>query len=140
MYRALCRTVEEDLQVEVEFLLGFDRARTRLNDLYDWPGQSLDLFVRVAHQNDNKLSKTKRGSHFDWMTDEEIRTSEAIVAAEFQQRQKWSKYGMAEVDQARTYRELIHAGILRNLVMRCCAKSGQSMQRTPYGLLYKTTS
>ena len=88
MYRALCRTVEEDLQKEVEFLLGFDRARTRLNDIYDWPGQSLDLFIRVVHQNDNKLSKTKRGSHFDWMTDEEIKTSEAIVAAEFKQNQE----------------------------------------------------
>lgn len=87
MYRALCRTVEEDLQKEVEFLLGFDRARTRLNDIYDWPGQSLDIFIRVVHQNDNKLSKTKRGSHFDWMTDEEIKTSEAIVAVEFKQNQ-----------------------------------------------------
>jgi hypothetical protein len=87
MYRVLCRTVEEDLQKEVEFLLGFDRARTRLNDIYDWPGQSLDLFIRVVHQNDNKLSRTNRGSQFDWMTDEEIKTSEAIVAAEFKQNQ-----------------------------------------------------
>ena len=88
MYRALMRTVEEDLPKEVEFLLGFDRARNRLNDMYDWPGQSLDLFIRVVHQNDNKLSKSKRGSHFNWMTDEEIRTSEAAVAAEFEQNQK----------------------------------------------------
>ena len=88
MYRALCRTIEEDLQKEVEFLLGFDRARTRLNDIYDWPGQSLDLFIRVVHQNNNKLSKTKRGSHFDWMTDQEIRNSEAVVAAEIEQNQK----------------------------------------------------
>ncbi len=82
MCQALCRTVEEDLQKEVEFLPEFDRARTRLNDIYDWPGQSPDLFFRVVHQNDNKLSKSNRGSHFDWMTDKEIRISEAVVRAE----------------------------------------------------------
>jgi len=88
MYRALCRTVDEDLQQEVEFLLGFDRARIRLNEMYDWPGQSLDLFIRVVHQNNNKLSQTKRGSHFEWMTDEEIRMSEAVVTAAFDQIRK----------------------------------------------------
>jgi hypothetical protein len=78
-------TVEEDLPTEIEFLLGFDRARSRLNELYDWPGQSLDLFIRVVHQNDNKLSKTKRGSHFKWMTDDEINTAQVVVVAEFAQ-------------------------------------------------------
>ncbi len=87
MYRALARTVEEDLPTEIAFLLGFDRARSRLNDMYDWPGQTLDLFIRVVHQNDNKLSKTKRGSHFEWMTDDEISTAQAVVAVEFAQNQ-----------------------------------------------------
>ena len=85
MYRSLSRTIEEDLHKEVEFLLGFDRARTKLNEMYDWPGQSLDLFIRIVYQNDNKLSKTKRRRQFDWMTDEEVRTSEAVVAEEFEQ-------------------------------------------------------
>lgn len=83
MYRTLARTVEEDLPTEIEFLLGFDRARGRLNDMYDWPGQTLDLFIRVVHQNGNKLSKAKRGSHFEWMTDDEINAAQAVVAAEF---------------------------------------------------------
>ena len=87
MYRALARTVEEDLPTEIAFLLGFDRARSRLNDMYDWPGQTLDLFIRVVRQNDNELSKTKRDSHFAWMTDDEISTAQAVVAVEFAENQ-----------------------------------------------------
>ncbi len=55
--------------------------------MYDWPGQTLDLFIRVVHQNDNKLSKAKRGSHFEWMTDDEISAAQAVVAVEFAQNQ-----------------------------------------------------
>ena len=84
LYRALERTVEEDLQQEIEFLLGFDRARQQLNQLLDWPGHDLDLFIRVVHQNGGHLSATKRRSHFDWMQDEEIQNAEAMVAAAFE--------------------------------------------------------
>lgn len=83
LYHALERTVEEDLQQEIDFLLCFDRASQQLNNLLDWPNHSLDLFVRVVHQNDNKLSKTKRQSHFDWMTDAEISEAEAVVSQAF---------------------------------------------------------
>jgi hypothetical protein len=83
LYRALERTVEHDLEEEIAFLLGFDAARTRLNALADWPAHSLDLFIRLVHQNPGKLSKTKRQSHFAWMTDGEVRRFERIVAEAF---------------------------------------------------------
>ena len=83
LYRALERTVEKDLQEEIDFLLGFDRARLRLNQLLDWPGHSLDLFIRVVHQNDGTLSKSKKNSHFGWMKDAEISDAEAIVNQTF---------------------------------------------------------
>jgi hypothetical protein len=83
LYHALERTVEEDLQQEIDFLLCFDRARLQLNELLDWPNHSLELFVRVVHQNDDTLSKTKRKKHFDWMTDAEVSEAEAIVAQAF---------------------------------------------------------
>jgi len=87
LYHALERTVEEDLQQEINFLLCFDRARQQLNELLDWPDHSLDLFVRVVHHNGDTLPKTKRQSHFDWMTNAEVRQAEAIVA------QAFAKYG-----------------------------------------------
>lgn len=83
LFYALERTVEHDLDEEISFLLGFDRARQALNDLADWPAHALDLFVRVVHQNSDKLSLTKRKSHFDWMTDDEVARFEQIVAQSF---------------------------------------------------------
>lgn len=83
LYRALERTVEEDLQREIDFLLGFDRAYQALNRLLDWPDHSLDLFIRLVHQNQGRLSKTKRESHFDWMRDNEVREAEQLVAEAF---------------------------------------------------------
>lgn len=85
LYRSLERTVEHDLPEEIEFLIGFDRARTALNEMLDWPGQTLDLFIRVVHQGGFRLSKSKRGRHFDWMTDAEVADAEVIVAEGFGQ-------------------------------------------------------
>lgn len=83
LYWALERTVEHDLEAEIAFLLGFDAARARLGGLLDWPAHSLDLFIRLVHQNAGTLSRTKRQSFFSWMTDDEARCCEAIVVEAF---------------------------------------------------------
>jgi hypothetical protein len=83
LYWALERTVEHDLEDEIRFLLGFDLARTRLNAILDWPGQSVDLFIRIVRQNNGRLSKAKRASQFEWMTDSEVARCEAVVAEAF---------------------------------------------------------
>ncbi len=79
----LLQTIEKDLQEEIDFLVGFGRAQKSLNELLDWPGQSLSLFIRVVHQNGNQLSKAKKESHFDWMTEREIALAEAAVKEAF---------------------------------------------------------
>lgn len=71
LYRAIERTASHDLQNEINFLIGVDRARAALKDEIDWPAQSLDLFINVVHQNKGVLSKTKRDSHFAWLTEDE---------------------------------------------------------------------
>lgn len=83
LYRALHRTVTVDLQEEIDFLLGFDRARTALGRMLDWPGHALDLFIRLVHQNDGVLSQGKRKRYFSWMTDEEVREAEVAVTHAF---------------------------------------------------------
>lgn len=83
LYKALERTVEQDLQTEIDFLLGFDKACQALNQLLDWPDHSLELFVRVVHQNSGQLSKTKQQSHFHWMTPDEIKQAEDLVRQAF---------------------------------------------------------
>lgn len=83
LYRALERTVTEDLRRELDFLLGFDRAKQALNALLDWPNHSVDLFIRLAHQNDGHLSATKRKTYFDWLTDDEVVRAEVCVRRAF---------------------------------------------------------
>jgi len=83
LYWALERTVSEDLPQEIGFLLGYDRARSSLNEYLDWPRNTLGLFIRLVHQNDGRLSATKRRSHFDWITDEELEASERLVRQAF---------------------------------------------------------
>ncbi len=83
LYDALERTVEKDLDEEISFLLGFDRAQGALSGLVDWPAHSLDLFIRLVRQNEGRLSTTKRNSHFQWMSAEEFARFEAIVGRAF---------------------------------------------------------
>ncbi|RLA38622.1 MAG: cell filamentation protein Fic [Gammaproteobacteria bacterium] len=80
---ALLQTIEKDLQEEIDFLVGFGRAQKSLNELLDWPRHSLSLFIRVVHQNEDRLSKAKKESHFDWMTTEEIALAEAGIKEAF---------------------------------------------------------
>jgi hypothetical protein len=84
LYGSLQRTVEEDLVKEINYLVGFDNAYKALNGLLDWPAHGLELFIRIVHQNNGRLSKSKRDSHFDWMREEEIETAEQLVSNAFQ--------------------------------------------------------
>ena len=83
LYKSLENTVENDLQNEIEFLIGFDKARSELNALFDWPPHSLDLFIAVVHQNNYLLSKSKKQSHFEWLSDDEISRFEHLVKEAF---------------------------------------------------------
>ena len=84
LYRSLQRTVTEDLVTEINYLVGFDNAFKALNGLLDWPAHGLELFIRIVHQNNGRLSKSKRDSHFDWMKEKEIETAEQLVSNAFQ--------------------------------------------------------
>lgn len=83
LYYALERTVTEDLRHEIDFLLGFDRAKQALNALLDWPDHSEDLFIRLVHHTQWKLSANKRKSHFLWLQDNELEQAEALVREAF---------------------------------------------------------
>lgn len=83
LYFALEKTIEQDLDEEISFLRGFDRAHAALNSAADWPSHSLEVFIRVVQQNGGHLSANKRKSHFDWMADNELVRFETIVARAF---------------------------------------------------------
>ena len=79
LFWALDRTIEEDLEKEVNYLLGFDLAFHRLNERFDWPGHSLDTFINVVAQNNWRLSNGKRKAHFEQLTDDEVAQFEVVV-------------------------------------------------------------
>lgn len=83
LWSALERTVEQDLEQEIRFLLHYDRAYRALDELFDWPKGALGTFIRVLHQNGGKLSKRKRADLFDYLTDEEVSKFEAVFAEAF---------------------------------------------------------
>ena len=83
LYYALERTVTSDLRRELDFLLGFDRAKQALNALLDWPDHSEDLFIRLVHDNNWKLSANKHKSHFHWLNDKETAQAEIAVCKAF---------------------------------------------------------
>ncbi|MCF6227016.1 MAG: Fic family protein [Xanthomonadales bacterium] len=83
LYRTLERTVKEDLQKEINYLLGFDSAYKQLNEELDWPAHSLDLFIRVVEKNGGTLSNKNRQRHFDWMRKDEIERAELGVQNAF---------------------------------------------------------
>ncbi len=84
LYRAIEQTVMKDLREEIDYLLGLDRARTRLRNEIDWPGQSLDLFINIVRQGGGTLSQTKRRSQFNWMKDEEVERFVPMVNEAFE--------------------------------------------------------
>jgi Fic/DOC family protein len=83
LYRALERTIDHDLETEIDFLIAFDQARGDLNKLADWPDKSLDLFIRLVHQNNYALSEAKHRAHFAWMSDEEAKNFSDVVKGAF---------------------------------------------------------
>lgn len=86
LYYTLERTVTDDLVKEIEFLLGFDRAKKALKQWLDWPQQEVDLFIRVVRDNNGKLSKKKRKSHFSWMTEDEVLKAVQLVEQAYSQK------------------------------------------------------
>lgn len=84
LYAALDRTVEHDLEAEIQFLIHFDAAYAKLNLVFDWPKGSLSLFIRILSEQNGRLSINKRTSHFDFLTDAEVAEFQDIFAQEFE--------------------------------------------------------
>ncbi len=92
LYHAIERTIENDLQSEIDYLLAFDRAHSQINAIADFPGQTLDLLINLIRQNGGTLSKTKRQSHFPNLTDDALLEYEEIVRTSFRTRGKGEEH------------------------------------------------
>ncbi len=73
------RTIDTELVEELDFLAGYDRARSTMRDLVDLPNRLADLFIKCCLQNQGRLSQRKRDVHFDQLTGEEVAALERAV-------------------------------------------------------------
>ncbi|MCL2303987.1 MAG: Fic family protein [Planctomycetaceae bacterium] len=79
LFRFIEQTIETELVDELTFLVSYDQAKKAIQEIVDMPDRKIDLFIRLCLQNNGRLSKSKRGSLFDFLSDAEIaRMEEAI--------------------------------------------------------------
>jgi hypothetical protein len=83
LYDCVCRTVEEDLPRETNFLARYDRFCKRIESMVDMPARTLELLFRFLNQNDGRLSMRARRKEFESMTDEEVASAEQAYAELF---------------------------------------------------------
>lgn len=80
---ALCdfveQTIEHELMEELDFLANYDRTRQALREIVDMPDRLIDLFIQFCLQNNGRLSAKKRISHFNFLTDHELKGMEKAV-------------------------------------------------------------
>ncbi len=72
LYEFVYQTIETELVYELKFIANYDKAKKAIQEIVDMPDRSIDLLVRFIHQNNGRLSKSKRKSHFEFLSDDEI--------------------------------------------------------------------
>jgi len=77
------KTIETELVEELDFLVNYDRTKAAIQEIVDMPDRQIDLFIRFCLQNHGQLSASKRASHFEALTEEEIARMEQAVQAAY---------------------------------------------------------
>lgn len=75
-------TIREDVSEELRFLRNYDAARAAVLEAVDLPDRRCDLLLQLLHQNQGKLSKSKR-EKFSEITDEELERIETAFIEAF---------------------------------------------------------
>jgi hypothetical protein len=79
LYQFIDRAIDTELAKELSFLAKYDETKRSIQDIVDMPDRQIDLFIRFCLQNHGRLSARKRGSHFDFLTDDETAAMEKAI-------------------------------------------------------------
>jgi len=79
LFAFIVQTIDTELPEELTFLANYDRTKATIQAIVDMPDRQIDLFIRFSLQNLGRLSATKRASHFDFLTDDEVARMEQAV-------------------------------------------------------------
>jgi hypothetical protein len=74
--------LSQELEPELNYLLGYDKAKRDIRAIVDMPDRKLDTFIKLLHQNRGVLSKTKR-EMFKELTDDEVFKLEQVFCEDF---------------------------------------------------------
>lgn len=85
LYDFVTQTIESELVDELSFLANHDKTKKAIQDVIDMPDRLIDLFIRICLENDGRLSKNKRKSHFDFLSDDELSLMESAVRENYEQ-------------------------------------------------------
>lgn len=83
LYAWTVETIRTEFRKELEFIVRYRQAREQMEQVVDMPDRQLNLFIQVTLHNKGRLSATKRASHFELLTDEEVQALEAIIQEQF---------------------------------------------------------
>lgn len=72
LYECVADTIEKIIPEELDYLEKYDRINKFINDQVALPNHKVDLLIKFLLQNKGKLSKKKRGKHFEELQENEI--------------------------------------------------------------------
>jgi hypothetical protein len=84
LYGCVARTVEHDLQREIDYLRRHDEAMRRIIDAVEMPDRLAENLIFYVRQNGRTLSKRRRSGDYQKLTSEEALLLEAIVRDAFE--------------------------------------------------------
>ncbi len=84
LYDFVIQTIERELIKELRFLASYDSTKKAIQDVIDMPDRVIDLFIRICLENNGSLSASKRKSHFDFLSDDELFSMENIIRENYE--------------------------------------------------------
>lgn len=97
LFRFIKQAIKTELKDELDFLTRYDTARIAIREIVDMPDRLIDLMIRFCIQNNGRLSKAKRKSHFRLLTDEEVSSMEKAINSAYE-----NLSGSSPVQQAKS--------------------------------------
>lgn len=69
-------TIDRVIPHELDYLRKYDKLTDQINDLLTMENTRVDLLIKFMHQNEGRLSKTKREKYFDFLKEEQVKQIE----------------------------------------------------------------
>jgi len=75
--------IKEEFQAELDFLVGFRKARAAMQEIVDLPDSKIQIFIRSCFENGGRLSQKKRKRHFSALVPDQLAELEEAVREAF---------------------------------------------------------